>query len=170
MADVTFRVRGDSQRSLLGSRLVAEVAIRLLAVGQFVFDVRFVLFGIEESVEVLPRGKIALRRAGRQTLAMADGAGLKRARSELCDVAFDAGFMSRELDLEAFVTLSRRHQRLDGRARRAALVAGLALQLARLIGAGDFDHARMGFVSEVAVIFRFLPGAAHGQRCGGRGA
>lgn len=40
---------------------------------------------------------------------MADGAGLLRLRRELLDVAFDAGLVSGEFQVQLFVAFGRRH-------------------------------------------------------------
>jgi len=80
VAFVTFGVRTDGYGQSFLSRFMAVGAIHLFAVRQFVSDVQFVLFGVEERVEVVAQREIALRRARVQTLlrVMADDTGLLR--------------------------------------------------------------------------------------------
>ena len=66
VADETFRVRWYSQERGFGVVLVAEFAIDFLpGIRKIVSDVQFVLFRIEEGVEIIALGEVALRRTSR---------------------------------------------------------------------------------------------------------
>lgn len=126
MADVTFVVGGNAEQRRFRRLLMAEIAICALPVRQFVRRVRFVLFGVKESVEIITTRKIALRRTRRQALSgvVADCAGLRRFGDELLDVAFDAGFMAREFQFLLFVAVCGRNQVFH---QIALIVTGIAL-------------------------------------------
>src|SRR5262245_11044620 len=68
VADVTFGVRGDGDGQILLGRLMAIVAFQFFAVGQFVFDVKFMLLGVEKRVKVVTLREVALRGARVQSL------------------------------------------------------------------------------------------------------
>ena len=80
MANVTFRMRGNPNRFGLVRLLMTEIAVGFLSGRQVVGDVRFVLFGIKNSVEIIPGRKIVLRWTRRQSLlgVVADCAGFLR--------------------------------------------------------------------------------------------
>src|SRR5262245_65417893 len=109
MADVTFGMRADGHGQGLLGRLMAEGAVHLFAVGQFISDVQFVLLGVEKRVEVVAQREVALRRARVQSLlgVVADDAGLLRLRSKLNDVTFDAGFVARGFQTQLLVVIRR---------------------------------------------------------------
>lgn len=154
MADVTFVVRGNAEQGRFRRLLVTEIAIRVLPVRQFVRRVRFVLFGVEEGVEIISARKIALRRARRQPLSgvVANRAGLLRFGDELLDVAFDAGFVTRKFQLLLLVAVSGRNQVFH---QIALVMAGIAFQFVRLRSARrHFDHAQMRLMREFLVVDR----------------
>lgn len=96
MANITGRMRTNTNQCGFIQLLMTKVAIGSGARWQVVCDVSFVLFGIKESVEIVTIRKVALRRSGDQPLFyfVADGAGLLRQSRELRDVAFDAGVVT----------------------------------------------------------------------------
>lgn len=110
-----------------------------------------VLFGVEECIEIIAQREVALRRAGGQPLfrVVTDAAGLWTVSGELLNVAFDTGFVTGKLQLQLFVAAGRRHQLFH---QIALVVAGIALQIVRLVRAGHFDHAGMRLVGELFVI------------------
>lgn len=140
MTNVTFVVRGDSEQRRFLCLLMAEIAIRSLAVRQFVSRVSFVLFGVKESVEIIPARKVALWRTRRQSIfgVVANRAGLLRFGDELLNVAFDAGFVPGEFQPRLFVAVGRRNQVFH---QIALVVTGIAFQFVRLKRARNFDHA-----------------------------
>lgn len=78
---ITDRMRRNSERRLLGGRLMTVIAILFLAISQWVLvDVIYMLFGIKESVVILACGEITLWWLLIQALltAVADGTALKR--------------------------------------------------------------------------------------------
>lgn len=162
MADEAFGVRGDFQHSGFGRLRMAKTAIGLLSRRQVVGHVHLVLVGngsvlfskcAEESVEVIARREIALRRTRGQALfrVVADGAGLLRLGGELLNVAFNAGFVTGELQFQFFIAGGGRNQFLK---QVALVVTGIAFQILRLIRAGNFDHAGVGFMRKLLVIRR----------------
>lgn len=76
-------------------------------------DVQFVLPGVEKRVEIVTLREVALWRARGQSLrpalliAVADRTSLLRARGELNDVTFDAGFMTGEFQAQLLVAIRR---------------------------------------------------------------
>lgn len=153
MADVAFGMRGDFQHGGFCRLHMAEVAIGLLPGRQVVGHMHFVLFGVEECIEIIALRKITLRRAGGQPLfrVVTDGAGLRRFGRELLNVTFDAGFVTGKLQFQLFVTAGRWHQLFH---QVALIVAGIAFQIVRLVRAGHFDHAGMRLVGKLFVIRR----------------
>lgn len=168
VADVAFAVRGDgdSQRPLC--RFVAEGAVQLFAVGEFISDVIFVLLGVEQRVVGLAFGKVALRRAGAQALRLVvtDRTGLQRTRCELNDVAFHAGFVAGKFQTQLFVAICRGDYPGGDLSCAESFVARIAFQFAREIGVRHFDQTLMCLVSEVAVILDVVRGRlARGRFC-----
>lgn len=84
---------------------------------------------------------------------MANRAGFLRQSRELLDVAFDAGFVTREFQPLLFVAVRSRNQVFHQIAR---VVAGIAFQFVSLKCAGHFDYAKMRLMSEAFVIRRSL--------------
>lgn len=155
MANVTFVVSGNAKQGGFLRLLVTEIAVGFLPVRQIVRRMSFVLFGVKESVEVVPARKVALRRSGRQALfrVVANRAGLLRLGDELLDVAFDAGFVAWEFQATLFVAVRGRNQVFH---QIALVVAGIAFQFVSLKRARHFDHAEVRFVREAFVIDRSL--------------
>jgi len=160
VADVTFGMRADGHGQSLLGRLVAVGAFHLFAVGQFITDVQFVLFGVEKRVEVVALREVPLRRARDQPLlgVVADDTSLLRLRGELNDVTFDAGFMSWEFQTQLFVAVGGRDYVVCDLPVAGPLVARLAFQVACEIGVRDFYPSQVRLVSEAVVVYRFLRG------------
>ena len=105
MTTETLGMRRNESRNLPLGGLVTACAIELPAIGELITDMGFVLLCVEEDVVVVPSWKVALRRArtGYLLAAMADGAGLEWARSELDDMALDTRAMSWKRQLQPLV-------------------------------------------------------------------
>jgi hypothetical protein len=170
VADIAYGMRWDSQERRFRVFLVAVSAVRLrVCIGKIVGDVQFVLLRIEESVEIISLREIALRRTSRQAIGnrslrlVADRARLLRRRRELRDVAFEASLMTGEFQGEFLITLGGSDDYLIQLRAARTLVTRIAFQHARIVRSRNVDRAKMVFVLEAFVVYRFFSRLLRGR-------
>ena len=152
MANIAFSMSGHADRRGFVGLFMARIAIGFLARRQTVSDVRFVLFGVEKGIEIIPLRKIALWWSSNQPLfrLVADRAGLLRPGGELFDMALNAGLVTRKLQPLLIVAVSSRNQIFH---QIALVMTGIASQFVSLKRVRHFDYTKMSLMREAFVIW-----------------
>ena len=115
---------------------MTSCTIELLSIRILVADVRFVLLRIKEHVVVRALRKIPLRRSRAKPVLrlVTDVARCERPRSELRDVTFNAGLVSRKRKPQPLISIGIRDYRLQFRRTRMTRIAYLTAD--RLMSVG----------------------------------